>query len=124
MAPPVPGTRSLSARLAASDAINMRMRFPHRHAAPSWLAENDLAGRGEPPALAERACCCPARPVVRVLMPPAAARPHPVDLLLCGHHYRVSRNALAAAGAIAFDKSGAIVETGASDHEKGRGDAR
>jgi len=32
-------------------------------------------------------------------MPPAPERPRPVDLLLCGHHYRVSRQALAAAGA-------------------------
>ena len=45
------------------------------------------------------ACCCPANPVVRVVMPAIAARPHPTELLLCGHHYRVSREALAAAGA-------------------------
>jgi hypothetical protein len=32
-------------------------------------------------------------------MPATAARPHPTDLLLCGHHYRVSRHALAEAGA-------------------------
>ncbi len=32
-------------------------------------------------------------------MPPTAKRPHSVDLLLCGHHYRVSRAALTAAGA-------------------------
>jgi hypothetical protein len=35
--------------------------------------------------------------VVRVLIPPAPARPHSVDLLLCGHHYRASGAALAAA---------------------------
>lgn len=45
------------------------------------------------------ACCCPANPVVRVFMPATAARPHRTELLLCGHHYRVSRQALAAAGA-------------------------
>ena len=32
-------------------------------------------------------------------MPASAARPHPVDLWLCGHHYRVSQAALAEAGA-------------------------
>ena len=32
-------------------------------------------------------------------MPPAAGRPHETELLLCGHHYRVSRAALAAAHA-------------------------
>ena len=47
----------------------------------------------------DRACCCPAQPVVRVIMPPTPHREHSVDLLLCGHHYRVSRRALAAARA-------------------------
>jgi hypothetical protein len=47
----------------------------------------------------DRACCCPGQPVVRVIMPPTPERRHSVDLLLCGHHYRVSRQALAAAGA-------------------------
>jgi len=32
-------------------------------------------------------------------MPPTAERHHSVDLLLCGHHYRVSRPALMAARA-------------------------
>ena len=48
-------------------------------------------------------CCCPARPVVRVLIPAAPARPHSADLLLCGHHYRASGAALAAAGAVIMD---------------------
>jgi hypothetical protein len=52
-------------------------------------------------------------------MPPTSARPHQVDLLLCGYHYRVSRDALAAAGAVVFDETGAIVETGVSDHRTG-----
>jgi hypothetical protein len=46
------------------------------------------------------ACCCPAKAVVRVIMPPTQARPYETDLLLCGHHYRVSRAALAAAHAV------------------------
>ena len=46
------------------------------------------------------ACCCPANPVVQVVMPATAARPHRTELLLCGHHYRVSRQALAAANAV------------------------
>jgi hypothetical protein len=33
-------------------------------------------------------------------MPARPARPRPTDLLLCGHHYRVSRQALAAASAV------------------------
>jgi hypothetical protein len=43
--------------------------------------------------------CCPAHPVVRVIMPATAARRHRTELLLCGHHYRVSHQALAAANA-------------------------
>jgi hypothetical protein len=32
-------------------------------------------------------------------MPAVAGRPHRTDLLLCGHHYRKARQALAVAGA-------------------------
>jgi len=34
-------------------------------------------------------------------MPPVPGRPYPVDLWLCGHHYRSSVTALDAAGAMA-----------------------
>lgn len=63
---------------------------------------------------ADRACCCPAGPAVIVVLPPAPSRPHPTDLLLCRHHYRVSQKALAAAGAAAFSMRGAALalETG------------
>jgi len=71
----------------------------------------------------DRACCCPAQPVVRVIMPPTAQRRHAVDLLLCGHHYRVSRQALAAAGARIEDLPGkagaaeaALLESAHRDH--------
>jgi hypothetical protein len=46
-----------------------------------------------------QSCCCPSRAVVRVIMPPTADRPHEVELLLCGHHFRLSQGTLAAAGA-------------------------
>jgi hypothetical protein len=55
------------------------------------------------PSVPSRACCCPARPVVRVIMPPTPEREHPVDLWLCGHHYRASLQALLAAGATVED---------------------
>ena len=64
------------------------------------------------PAIPSRACCCPGRPVVRVIMPPPAGRADPVDLWLCGHHYRVSLEALRAAGAIVEDL------TAPADHEQ------
>lgn len=50
-------------------------------------------------ALLTRACCCPSRPVVQVIMPPVPERPHETDLLLCEHHFRFSRQALDAVGA-------------------------
>jgi hypothetical protein len=40
---------------------------------------------------------------VKVLMPSAPGRVHPVDLWLCGHHYRASLAALSAAGAAVED---------------------
>ncbi len=49
----------------------------------------------------DRACCCPSRPMVRVLMPATSSRPYRVDLLLCGHHFRLYQWTLAAAGAVA-----------------------
>jgi hypothetical protein len=55
------------------------------------------------PEVPSRACCCPARPVVKVVIPPVPGRPHPVDLWLCGHHYRASRAALLLAGASVED---------------------
>ncbi len=62
---------------------------------------------------AGRACCCPAKPAVIAVIPPAPGRPHPTDLLLCRHHCRVSREALQAAGAVVLDMAGAPVEAGA-----------
>ena len=61
-----------------------------------------------------KACCCPARPVVKVIMPPTPDRPHPVDLWLCGHHYRASIVALQLAGATVEDLTVATDELPAS----------
>jgi hypothetical protein len=72
------------------------------------LAE-ELAEIGMAIGVAERACCCPARPVVRAVMPATTSRPEPVDLLLCGHHYRVGRTALLAAGAAVYDAKGVLI---------------
>jgi hypothetical protein len=70
------------------------------HAAPAPALE-DI--RFTDPSVPSRSCCCLARPVVKVLMPPTASRDHPVDLWLCGHHYRASLGALLAAGATVQD---------------------
>jgi len=39
--------------------------------------------------------------MVRVFMPSAPHRPYRVELLLCGHHFRLCKWTLAAAGAVA-----------------------
>jgi len=62
---------------------------------------------------ADRACCCSAKALVRVLMPPTAARPHETELLLCGHHYRASSQALAATGARVRELPGTSGDTAA-----------
>ena len=56
--------------------------------------------------LAGDACCCTARAAVQITMPPTAARPHETELLLCGHHYRVSRRALEVARAVVRELPG------------------
>jgi hypothetical protein len=60
----------------------------------------------------EHSCCCTARPAVIAIMPPNADRPHHTELLLCGHHYRVSQQVLRAAGATLLDIKGAPVAGG------------
>jgi hypothetical protein len=62
--------------------------------------------------LADRGCCCLAKPVVVVVLPPVTRRTHPVDLLLCGHHYHVSKGALATANAKIYDSREVTVEVG------------
>jgi hypothetical protein len=62
---------------------------------------------------ASRACCCPAKPVIIAVVPPSTGRVNAVDVLLCAHHYRRSRTALAAAGAALLHVSGLPVRAGA-----------
>ena len=85
----------------------MKSWFSGRNAPAPGVTDDELPGRAIP--LASRACCCPATPAFTAVMPPTATRRHPVDLLLCGHHYRASRAALRAAGATVYDRSGALI---------------
>jgi hypothetical protein len=80
--------------------MNARFQPPsvRKDADPACRPLDDAIPAREAPA--GLACCCPAKATVRVVMPPAQARPHETDLLLCGHHYRASRTALAAAHAV------------------------
>jgi hypothetical protein len=56
--------------------------------------------------LAERACCCPSRPAVVVIMPSGSGREAPAELFLCRHHHLASEQALERASAAVFDVSG------------------
>lgn len=65
---------------------------------------------------AERACCCPAKPRVVAIIPPASGREHRTELLLCMHHFRASMGALFATGAAALDLSGRLIAREASPY--------
>jgi hypothetical protein len=93
----------------------MKSWFAHHGRADPAPLDVPPPGPARPLSYTDRACCCPARPVVTVVIPAARGRPRPVDLLLCGHHYRVSRAALHAAGAVVYDKTGVVIMTGESD---------
>ncbi|HTX27897.1 MAG TPA: hypothetical protein VME19_12855 [Streptosporangiaceae bacterium] len=79
--------------------MNARFQPPsaRKDAHPAYRPLDDAIPARE--AGAGLACCCSARATVRAIMPATRARPHETDLLLCGHHYRASRAALAAAHA-------------------------
>lgn len=95
----------------------MKPRFPHRSAEVRGTPAGNPADRAKPITITEQACCCPARPVVTVVLPPTAKRPHTVDLLLCGHHYRLCRDGLAAAGAVVYGETGAPIQATADRYE-------
>jgi hypothetical protein len=71
------------------------------------------AQRGPATSLSGQACCCVAQAVVRVVMPSTADRPHEMELLLCGHHYRISRAALTAAHATVSELPGSAADVAA-----------
>lgn len=76
-----------------------------------------------PLAFADRACCCAARPVVVVVMPSTPTRQYPMDLLLCNHHYNLSRAALVAKGAAVYDETGARLTADTASEQEFRRDA-
>jgi len=80
-----------------------------RHNGAAAGKNQTLPGRAAPFSVTDQACCCPARPVVMVILPATSTSPFPADLLLCGHHFRVNERALRAAGAQAYDAAGALV---------------
>ena len=95
-------------------AMNARLHQPSASPAGSAIALYGAAAHQGP---GDRACCCVARAVVRVVMPPAPGRPHETELLLCGHHYRVSRPALLAAHAQVYELPGPGADATAWYHD-------
>jgi hypothetical protein len=75
------------------------------------------AQHGPATSLSGQACCCVAPAVVRVVMPPSAGRPDETELLLCGHHYRVSRADLAAAHATVSELPGSSADAAVWFHD-------
>lgn len=57
----------------------------------------------------ERACCCTAPAVVRAVLTCSTPSFHSVDLLLCGHHYRVTSPELLRRGAMIFGRDGHLL---------------
>jgi hypothetical protein len=89
----------------------MDAKFAHRSPirdapAAERIGDGDTLLAAESAALADRACCCAAKAAVRVTMPRSLSRRHSTELLLCGHHYRVSRKALSAVGAVVRELPG------------------
>jgi hypothetical protein len=78
-----------------------RLLSPTGHKTPEPARDQPAAARRDwaPLAHAELARCCSARPTMVAVFAPRHGRSRPVDLLLCGHHYRAGRASLAEAGA-------------------------
>jgi hypothetical protein len=90
----------------------MKRWFTHPAGAGPVPPDDQLPGLSRRLTVADRACCCPARPAFTVVIPAGHGRPHPVDLQLCGHHYRASVATLRAAGADVYDEAGALIMSG------------
>jgi hypothetical protein len=70
------------------------------------VAPDDLTPTTRSKPLADRADCCSAQPLFRVVMAATADRPHPAELLMCGHHLRASQGALLTRGVSIYDAQG------------------
>jgi hypothetical protein len=101
-----PGCMNASFRQSSTDRVEGVAGLP-----------DATAPNGPADGLADQACCCVARAVVRVVMPPTADRPHETELLLCGHHYRASRAALSAAHASVHELAGNFADPSAWFHD-------
>ena len=95
-----PGPGCVACYMNRNFVVSARHARPARTAEPTEPAAVEAHVRAARIALADRACCCSARPVAAAIMPPWPGRSHPVDLLFCGHHLRAAKAGLEAAGAV------------------------
>ncbi len=110
---------ALQAAPAAGHSYIMKPNFPRKGvpgagSAPVAVGAHETIEPADPGRPEYRACCCPGRPVVRMVMPASASRPAPADLLLCGHHYRMHQAALAVAGATVQELPGRAADVAAA----------
>lgn len=88
--------------------IALRPASAPRHAMPF----DDPIAPVSPVIAADRADCCSAGPVMRVILPATPDRTRTAQLLLCAHHCRESRRSLAHAGAAVYDANGQLLSSG------------
>lgn len=74
---------------------------------PWW----DELSSNDPPQVAQRSDCCVAVAAYRVVLPATGSRTRPVELLLCGHHYRCSREALRRSDAVVTDLANMVTDS-------------
>lgn len=86
---------------------------------PGWPGDDPITPVS-PVIAADRADCCIAGPVMRVFLPPTSVRTSSAQLLLCAHHCRESRTALARAGAAVYDAGGELLSSGEALARDGR----
>ena len=80
----------------ASAVLSLDGSAPSLPGVPTWTRELMAA---------DRSCCCSALPTVAVILLSAPR----TALLMCGHHYRTSHDALTARAAVAYDHTGRAV---------------
>lgn len=106
---PVGGAvRPFPQRRRAATLTSMTLVVRHRSPAQVVPARPVAPLRLRSARLGDRSCCCPAPPVYQVVLPTSGCD-HIVEILLCGHHFRESRESLRARGAWIYDCEGNIV---------------
>lgn len=92
--------------MPAATRDSRRVRSERRGTHTAWVPP--LYRPGAAPVAT--ACCCPGLAQLQVVMPPTTTRPRATELLMCGHHYRLHRDRLLAAGAAMYDVEGRLLE--------------